>query len=144
MGQGHERRLPDAAGDHEQVLGRLGSKPVSQRSPDFDPSPCGEFCQPGGQLADDQVNHVEPSRIAAAVEHSVVQRQRPAQQRIVAAGQPQHDELAGHDAPRDLGSIQPQPERVARQGRVLDDGYGLLQGAVGKAPDGYVLLRYRL
>ena len=43
----------------------------------------------------------------------------PAQQRIVTVGQPQHEELSGHDSPGDLRAAKPEAVRILRDRHVL-------------------------
>ena len=122
--QGQKRRLADSAGDHQQVLARLRCKTIAQRTPylQFLSRQCPR--QQSRQFADHQVDQIDGDRRAARGmgEHRVIQRQRPAQQRIVDAGQPHHQELSGHDPSRQARAIETNAVGVSANSHIVDDG----------------------
>ena len=94
---------------------------VAERAPDVELVARLRVCEQAGHLAEHEIDDVDRGRLAGGVEHHVVKRERPAQQRIVEPGEPQHQELARHDSPRDLGTREAHAIRVAGQPDVLDE-----------------------
>ena len=132
LAEGEERRLADAAGDHDQVLGRLAAESRCRAGPRRRARRPGCSCaRRRGHLAEHEVDDVDRGRLARGVEHRVVERERPAQERVVEPGEPQHQELARHDPPGDLGTREADAIRVAGEPHVLDDLDAGLDGGVG-------------
>jgi hypothetical protein len=133
LAQGQKRRLTDAPRDHHQVLDGPRVEAVPQRTPDLQSLPGPQLGQPRGQFPFDQIDHIDGERTTGRIRHGLVQRQRPADQRIVAAFQSQHQELARQKSLRHLRTGESQSKRVPRQRHVLDDPHRPLQQAVGIA-----------
>ena len=142
-GEGQKRRLPDAAGDHQQMFESGGAKSRFPAAPrPLSLSPGDEPGQRAGQFSDDQIDDVDSDRLALCVEHGVVQGQRPGQQRIVPRGQADHEELARQNPPGDSGRVKAQPVGVACQSDIFDQRHlldGRVIGIASLRPSGSVM-----
>ena len=81
-----ERRLADAAGDHDQVVCGDWRKAVAERSPDFDFVAGAVVGQAMGHFAERQIDDIDCEWAAGRIENCVVESERAAEQRIVEPG----------------------------------------------------------
>src|SRR5262245_6892820 len=136
-GVSQEGRLADATGHADDlVLAHEIGEAVPERSPDLDRVPGFHLHEEPSHLADDQVDDVEPGRGAARVRHRVVQREGPAQERVVLGRQSEHDELTRPDRGRDLRAVQANAIGAFGELDVLNGAGGALEdyaspGSVG-------------
>src|SRR5438128_721072 len=79
------------------------------------------------ELSDHQVDHIDCRGPALIIEHRVIERERPPQQRVAAAQQAEHDELSGADRRREAGRDKTEAKRVACQANIGADRDGLLE-----------------
>src|SRR5262249_44902312 len=82
-------------------------------------------------LADDEVDDVEPDGGPGRVQDGVVQGKGSAQEGVVAARQPEHDELPGADRGGDFRTFEANPEGALREGDVLDRAGGAVEAHAG-------------
>src|SRR5262245_40973609 len=92
LAEGKQRGLTDAAGDHDQVLGCPWREAVSERTPDIEFLTGLARRESARHLAECEVDDVDRGRLPVFIEDRVVQREWPAQERIVHIGQPKHHE----------------------------------------------------
>ena len=120
---GQERRLADAAGDQADVFAPVQVREaVAQRPPHLHALAGRHVGQQPRHLADDEIDHVHADGLAGLVEDGVVQREGPAEERVGAAGQAEHEELAGTDEAGQFGAMQTDAIGVAGQADVFDHG----------------------
>ena len=76
------------------------------------------------RVGTDVTTLVDADGFAGTVQHGVVERERPAEQRVGRAGEPEHDELPRPDRGGDLGAFEADPVGALGEPDVFDDSGG--------------------
>ena len=109
---------------------RIGwfGKSVAQWSPDFDSVSGFPVDHSSGQLADDNVAEVDPDRVARVVDDGVIEGEGATEQRVVAVGFPDHEELARENLASQFGAFESQAVGVLSHADLFQDAGRLLAG----------------